>query len=757
LRSVRDPDPTIVCVAAVAALAFITAIVDQRNRANSALAAAKNAADDAERAQGIAEEERDSARLAQASLLLPSDPTLASSLLASSRRTPAEALVLARAADAGTSPIAVTIAAPRIMDFVADDGLERALLIGSDHRARIVDLRTGNVHLLPDNVAEPSSVSFARGRWWISVMTADGPAIASVPSDGGAALYTPSPVPTPKLVPRSSFVYSDGTLYEAAEGFRTERLEMATVAATDDGGYVACLKSGAWILVEHDAARPIGRCPERPSGTLARGESMVTWSDNAITVRASSRITSLSVDATIAKLALSPHDGTIAGYTDVGVQFFGGIDKGLTTGTAHDSDATSVASDGTLAAWGFKAGAVVVLDRDTHQRRALQTGTKQVVGIRIDASSRRVLTVQGDSAMVWTLGEPQERPDADLGCHAFNIVRAPRDMSSVTRFAADCSNGQVRVFTRRGGEVVASQVLHSHDTLAFGVTWRNDDEVCSSSWDGQVLCSQLSSSKTRVVARRPAPVRWITSSESGVVAYIAANGEIWVDDGVPRLVVQTKIAEPYRLDFNDTGTRLAAALRDGTVIISSIVDGDTISVRAHTGSASAVTWDGDVVLSSGADGAVMATSPSAARPVSIATPGGSLALLKHARGSICAVRNVTQLWVRTDAVEFVLDVGAEVSSLALRDDGTALVAGTGGGELIYLDGLDTNTPRIAARAASDQRIPAIALEGDAVIAGNEDHNLFIVEVSHFAFVRVETLSKRLPTLSFTGRSTSRRK
>src|SRR5207248_2887179 len=205
-------------------------------------------------------------------------------------------------------------------------------------------------------------------------------------------------------------------------------------------------------------------------------------------------------------------------------------DVALRPGSTGTSAPSAVTAAGSLIAWGYTDGSVVVLDSRTGEEWRLYGHRAPVAHVFLQPTTRRLVSIGGNDVRVWNIPPHALKRDAlRLGCIPFNMALN----ASKEEIALDCSDGTVSVVERATNRLTR---LHRHDVLGFGVAFIRD-RVCSSGWDGRVLCTRTDGSDSRVVATHSQPVRWVAGSDvTGALAYAVADGGVWLvpQDGAPR-------------------------------------------------------------------------------------------------------------------------------------------------------------------------------------------------------------------------------
>lgn len=321
-------------------------------------------------------------------------------------------------------------------------------------------------------------------------------------------------------------------------------------------------------------------------------------------------------------------------------------------------------------------GRVVVFDAETGMRRFLRGHDGRVRHADISPDGRSLVTASADGTVrLWDL----ER-GADALVRLGGAVRALA-LGPDGAVGVGASDGTVAVWDRRG-----PRYLGRHDDEIEGLTWDGDVVVTGSRdgtvrrW-GEVTETWALGEDVDHVAVTPDGVIVAATREPSIVSLrdamdrkpqptkvaalaVGPDGTMAVglDDG--RLIVgaqQVRLGLVQDVAFAPDG-RLAVGAADGRV---SVVDGAGFhALGTHDGAALAVAWDGDAVLSGGAD-RVARVHPG---PVLEGHRGGITAVAATPRGWVTGSEDGTvRLWAR-DGRSLAWSVGSPVRALVATDE-----------------------------------------------------------------------------------------
>jgi WD40 repeat protein len=368
---------------------------------------------------------------------------------------------------------------------------------------------------------------------------------------------------------------------------------------------------------------------------------------------------------------------------------------------SHGSQVTVLDVGPNVAAWGFADGTVAV-HQHPGQDWVFPGHPAAINFVFFSPDGRQAIAIGGREVRGWNLA-PLGTVLPTLPCRPFNVALS----DDGAYLAVDCSSGAVHVLDLRDSEL---RKVHRHSTLSFGVVWRGA-EVCSAGWDGRVLCTNVETNTTTEIAKYSVPLRWIARSKaSGSIAYVVADGGIWVHaDGAPRLI-HSHQGEPYRVAFSPDGRYIASGDRDGVVMLSNLDGGGTVTRKQHESLITSVVWASDGLLSSSLDGKAVRWS----RDLEVLAIDGHGLPLRYPMVDGNSLAN----WVATVGNTQLLRVGpAGPQYLELGSSITAMhvvpekwiAIGTSTGEFVLVDS-SLNT--VASIPFSSSQIQDVCMVGD---------------------------------------------
>jgi WD40 repeat protein len=731
--------------AAVIALVALTVgamtireIVSQRDRAATAQVEAEVARLAADGARHAAEQERDRAVRSEAAAHIERDPAAARKLLESSRSfAAADSLLLAQAL--GASPVErFVMLGPRMVTRVVPDAALGTLAIATaDNTLRLVDVATGRIETASDSLLGPPLV-FRDGQGFIYVRQAkSGPELVrSSDPDSPIALprFREAPIEGVSAVDGVYLLDGSGDLFLlAGGGLRRVRQGVRTIVAYRDG-VLACDDVKLPALGSVRATAPGGRCHYH-GGSRTTGPS-----DDGYVIHASSRAGkpeagSKHSSGREANGYAVTASGLVVGIDKAGTAWYVEPGSGRTIdGPPPDAMPRSFAADGSLAAWGYTNGTVRVRETRHGATWTFIGHPAPISWLFISERLGRVVAVGGPQVRVWRIPAFSLRPIGDAGTDAYNIAASPNGRW----LALDGADGAVRLF-ERGRPSPELRILHRHENFAFGVTWRGD-EVCSSSWDGKVMCTDVVSARTSVIADHARPVRFVHAAGS-VLAYVVQDGGVWMHDAgasAPRFL-HRHAAEPYRVAVSPKGD-VASGAHDGSLMIFDRATGTVrVAPALHTDRVSTIVWSGDDLHTSSWDGTLRVWGKDAAlkRTASTADPIRQFRLV--GTGWAASV-GALWIWIRAGDADLRLDVAPlRITDLSSSTDDRYVSALAGGYLVVY----DLRARAVAAVRVGDKASScAQFLDATTMIACGSSGEISSIEVDKLPFVEVKLDEKK---------------
>jgi WD40 repeat protein len=554
-----------------------------------------------DRALSAAQWERDRAILSEAALLLEKDPARARDLLAPlALRSAQYALVLSRARKR---------ASVRVMSF--NEGIHSLLRLPEPATVALVmdngylyraDLHDGVNRLEARDLPGPliqydDELLFAHKPFGVRSST--------IMTSSNVQHFDTSPLgDISALASANHMVYvldASHDLYRVGN-HRPVRVRQGVRGIAGDGTLLAvCALDGTFELWRDDTVQVRRRCAQVQSPEMmavVKGDYATLTGSGVLTASRGGTVAEIKTELTDEyELALSS-TGVIAlaDYRPGGSAWLirrDGTRPELVP--AHAGKLWSVAAGGNFAAWGYADGTVIALDTTTDTVWDLRGHPDGVTHMVVDDSRRTLVSSTGQQLRLWNLKSDPVTKISAMPCSTFNIQVSP----DADHAALDCSDGSVWVWTRSAGTVAR---LHHHADLSFGVQWLRD-MLCSSGWDGRVICSTVDGKTTRKFDSKAGRIMWLEASPQHDFLVLASiDGRIWkLDTELHELYAHG--ATPYRLAVAPRGDVVASCDLDGSLIVFDLRH-DRIVARlaAHTAAIHSVSWLDDELWTSGVDG-----------------------------------------------------------------------------------------------------------------------------------------------------------
>jgi WD40 repeat protein len=581
----------IVLAAATIAILYVRGVTSERDRADTARA-------EAERERRSAALERDRAQLSEATMWLEKDPTHARDLLHAIRqRDPQQALLLTQAEARSASGV-----------FHLDSRVQTMLATGDPLDVAVVTVNGTFVRLNPDagtlriddhDVTGP--LLYHDGKWCYVRELID------TNSTTTAGCGTVAAIGNLLRRPNGHLTWSDGSLYALETGdlyridsTRTVRVgrrirgfvgsdtlsmtcsEDGTLQVTRAGKLImssACASNNSLLPMaaraEHYVAlqSPTALISDRGTVTLpfaVKGEYEVALGDDGLIALAD-----VSGDAWIVR------PGSLRA-------------ESVARRSAHPM---SIAADGSLVAFGYSDGVVIVIDTSTDLHWEFVGHDAAVLQIVIDAAHRRIVSGAGDELRVWPLHLPAISVVGILPCSPFHIVAIKGSGS----FATDCNDGRALVWTPGKAQI---RTLHTHQDLSFGIV-SYQGAVCTGGWDGRVLCTPAGGGETTEMLAAGNRIKSLVACDDKGLFATTEGGAVWSLDGGARVLYKHPVTS-HRLDVDDQCTRLVSGAYDGSLIVYDLIHGklDSELLHAHAGQISSVAILRDNIFTTGLDSSI---------------------------------------------------------------------------------------------------------------------------------------------------------
>jgi eukaryotic-like serine/threonine-protein kinase len=717
-----------VVLAATGVVAFVRNIAIERDRVDAALV--------------IAQQERDRARLSEASLVLEKDPSRAQDLLGSlTLRTPQYAWLTSRARQ--LSAVRIVPISARIDDLLRAPDSTAVDLRTRDGELYHLDPRTGALEKLDHDLT--GAVTYRAGQWLYARRPPLARAIQVSSPSNASVLDAGTLTSVSHLVALHDAVYaldSSGDLY---------RLDGKTVAVIDhrvhniagDGHLLmVCRTDGDLDVVRDGAVILQRRCPatKSPAAMAAvRDDYAALTSDGTLIATRHGRALELHTDILGEyELALSSQGAiAIADYAGSGKTWFVRPDgTSLEPGPLYPSGPYSVAADGNLVAWGYTDGTVIVLDAMTGMVWKLRGHPGAVNYVVIDAANVRVISASDHEVRIWETRPPASALVKSMPCTLSHVEPSPDG----ARAALECSDGTVWAWTRDTGVITQT---HQHVGTGYaGMQWVQGMICSASRGDGRVLCSTPEGTSTRTLDSGAGRVAWLTATpDHGALIFASADGKIWrFEDHLQAVFSNTEV--PYRAAISSDGHLLASCALDGSFDILDLVTRRLVAhVVGHAGAACTVSWVDDELWTSGDDGtlkrwAVRDGGLALRHNVQVSS---AFRLLTVVHGGWAANVGEGVLMVSLDGASIALrlDVGGHIDALDVSPDLRYVAAGMNGGIVV----VDMQRDAIATLTIDSPMVQQVTFLDPTSLAFSEATALKTLRVDHLDYTPFQAVSE----------------
>ncbi len=589
-------------------LVGVSEIVSQRNRATSALDAATRARSAAESSAKESRRERDRARIALAKSLLASDPSESAEVVDQFHPMTLVAAHVRSVAYANGIARTRWRLGPSSIRRAAFDRASRTVTAAmSDSTLMELNVTNGRSRPIALDLVEPPFMAAVDGVWLYATRANAQIEVREASTSRTIASLSGETVPPDTLIAVHDELFiltRNGQLLRS----RIDSSTLTPVASSIRGiartrtGVLACTEDGKLQRFDVDGGTTaLGRCAHPGSASLlatAGSFYVAPVGDDALVIDRDGQRETLHMQLGENSDVSLSSSGLLAAIDAEGRPHMQAGARTLWRGNGRATGRATVArAVEEFAVWGYSDGSVRVVDASSEATWDFGGHDGVVTMVEIIPEERLVVSAGGTEVRVWQLDTKGSHTVAALGCQSLNVVSSPDS----TGLLSDCQDGSVLLAD--GGRTPVR--LHQHDSLAFSVAWLGN-EACSAGWDGRVMCTDIATKKTRMMASHSARVRWITTSLT-TLYYAVADGSVWAAsaDGAPPARLFTHTAEVARLALDTAGNRLAAGGQDGSVIVYDLSSGHlTKSREGHDGRVTQLRWIDEELFTSGSDGTV---------------------------------------------------------------------------------------------------------------------------------------------------------
>lgn len=640
--------------------------------------------------------------VSNATALLTRDPTHAWNSLDSVLPDVDTALLRARIRAAGVADSTVKLSG-RLDVLETVEGTDKIAISTGDRKLGVLDSRTSAWRDVATDLTDPAIWTSTTDRIYFVRREATGLALESAPLRGGPNTLITKLSEVPEHIEANNtgvyWLTSSGELYKVPVGRSVQLLghnvDHFLLLTTE---LVVCNHDGAMRVGAMDriGAR-VSTCMKRPMWT-ANGSAFVVATDDGIALYRDGTLHAFATTSRLSQLRLT-ETGLVAGIDANGEPMVLRPGESVFDHVALSRRAIGIATFGNVIAMSFVDGSVEVLDTDDQREWVIQAHPEEPWSLRLLAHDR-LLTSGRSELRLWTLPGAAPQIVATLPTQANNVVF---DAAGDALFGGN--DGVAYVV--KHGDTIASAV-HRHDApYAFGVAWC-DTQACSSASGGKILCTDLRNGISRVALDVGANPPWMSAGRDH--CFTAGSMSVY-DVGAPSMSpVYEHGHDVYRVAATADGRYVASGDWGGEIIV---YDNTTRHVTAkknvHSGLVSNVAWSGEILVTSGVDGFVEASTPWLV-PLRTWQLGSPVRYLDADGGAIGAGLDDGSLWfasVRGDG--YRVSINATFGALAMSPSGKWLAAGTLDGEVVVI----TADRRAAAARFEHGRVSCLGFDSDS--------------------------------------------
>jgi WD40 repeat protein len=396
----------------------------------------------------------------------------------------------------------------------------------------------------------------------------------------------------------------------------------------------------------------------------------------------------------------------------------------LEPGPTYAAPLFSVAAGGQLAAWGYRDGMVIALDT--------RTGAVWKLRGHPDAAFHMVVvddmlvTASPHEVRVWDLRQPPVTQIGRMPCFGVAIRSSPDGGHA----GLDCLGGTAWLWSRATGQLAT---LHKHEKNSDGIEWLGD-RMCSSGWDGRVLCSTVDGATTRAFDTGDGRVLSLAASpDHRFLALASTGGRIWkLDDRLQELYSQGSV--PSRVAISPAGTRIASGGLDGSLVVFDVAANRVMArILAHVGGVQRLGWLGDELWTSGGDSTLRrwGLRGDAIEPRAVVHESARLRLTKVFAAGWAASVGDGMLVIHRDGAEVPLrlELDKHIDAIDVSPD-ARYVAAAIPGEIVVVDVLNDRLATLSLDSG-----PGVMFVDAETLAVNNGSSLKAVRVNELAYLR----------------------
>ena len=654
---------------ATVSVLYVRSVTDERDRADAA--------------RDHAELEKRRAIIANALELLERDPTQAWSAIKSLGSPTRDTAVLrARIRAAGVADATMTF--PTRMDNIAVTPSRTRILIATvDRTLSMVDLQTHLVRRLTDGMTEPAIFATTNSHAYV-VHKRQRLVLTKISLDSGQEeeLIDLAQLPEDLMVGEAGVFWHnvDGSLHELLPSHMSRLIATNVAQFSLAGAKIAiCDKNHTLrIVASNETGASLGHCMETWAWGERDGNFAVPIDGRQIAVYQNGKLRQVQFASGRGSPSIALSNTGLIAAIDAhgnGAYLAPGADAFQSVKLSHEP--VSTAAEGTMIAWSFPDGRVKVLDSATGREWSIKAHAQGALCVYVLPPGDRLLTCGRSELRLWTL--PPDAPIlvAEMPAATYNLVR-----SGDGSFLLDSGDGGAYLLP---GDLSQPTLLHKHSLLSFGVA-SCGSQLCSASWDGQILCSSVDKT-TETVAALGIPIRWIDGG-AGHCFVAVSSGGIY-DLLAPATAAYWHDHEPYRLAVSYDGTRVASGDWGGTIKVWDI-EGQRVVLdlpHLHAEQVTEIDWlNSGGLVTAGSDGYVrkldhdfkVVHSWRLGAPVRYMSASDDSIFAALANGNVWSVAPSTM-------AEHQISLGGVITAFAVSPSRKYMAIGNDNGELFIID------------------------------------------------------------------------
>jgi WD40 repeat protein len=437
--------------------------------------------------------------------------------------------------------------------------------------------------------------------------------------------------------------------------------------------------------------------------------------------------------------------------------------------------------EGPVGSAAFSADGVRVATASDQSIRVWDAATGEMLTrIPVPSAVSAIAFMRDDTRILSGEGTMLRIYDARTGALAADPMEQKANILSVAvnltgkRIIVGLDDGTARVWDATAGREIA--LLEGSGSIGSVTVSHDGNVVAGASSDPRAMVWRVPAPRVDMTIPAVEPTQRLENKLT--VSGVALNGDakrlvtgsydrsvkVWdLSTGENPLAELKPTAELKDLDqpvtsvaLNEAGTHVAIGLQDGSVRLWEIARGtQTVQLNAHAAAVKSVAFarDGSRFVSGSDDGSarIWSTQPGADGAVlHLGSPVTAEAASADGARFVTSSDRVAQIWAsKSRHPLFALPHDAEVSDVAMSQDGTRVVTGTRNGNVTIWDA--TNGLPLRELPQHPGAISSLAMSADAprIATGSEDKNVRIFDATSGALIKqIGPLASRIARVVF---------